>query len=201
VELAPNVWHPRSKAQRVTTRHDKRKTLFDVATLLSIVLLAILPLGYAGSFGVRFTHHTAVGTFRFVSLELDRGRVAFWWQFETLASLPPGFASTIPTGSHLSGIARPRLPSARDWQRALWEFDAHVLRGSSLAPGTSIAPGAWVLLLACPIWCVGLALAILPTIWWTRRRTRSRSRSQRAQGFAVIGTAPSHALDANRIPD
>lgn len=160
----------------------RRKMLFSAFTILSLIALAVLPIGYAGTFGVVLTRQQPPGAFRQIDLTLDRGRVAVWSQSATASALPPGVASTLPGGSHVRWIGRLQAPSGRDWQRALWEFDVHAL--SNVSMGSAVAPGASVFLLAFPIWCVAIPCMILPSIWWVRRRRKMRARH--VEGFAVI---------------
>jgi hypothetical protein len=108
--------------------------------------------------------------------------VALWWGGTPSRGLPASFLQANPPGLRLRPAASVHLPGGRDVRRAIWEFDAHTL----VSPAAS-SPG-WVFLLAFPIWCAAVPCAAFPAAAWLRRR---RAIARRAEGFAVIGNAPS----------
>src|ERR1700722_10179974 len=142
-----------------------RRPLLSVFSVISLVVLAMLALGCVSRYGVGLFHCAAAQSKALeLSLQLQSGRVAFYWE---AWSKPP---STSPIGIHIYRRAlRWRAP---DYRRMIWEFDAHRVS----APG----PGPWVFLVAFPIWCVALPCLIAPLGWM---RTRQRPKYL---GFAVI---------------
>ncbi len=133
------------------------RSLLSALALVSVISLGVLALGLAAEFGPAFLHNVTGGPKPYaldIELELQRGRVAFYWEhFDN----PP--AGLVPAGTHVFWRSvRFRGP---DLRRSIWEFDAHAL---------TPLKGLWVFLVAFPIWCAALPCLIAPLLWLRKRR-------------------------------
>lgn len=150
----------------------RRKTfLFNAATLLSLILLAVLPVGYTGTWGFAVTHArqsatSVIPTYDTVRIYLDSGRLAVWWDPRQPAG--PRWRWMRPI------LRRPSL------SRSLWEFDAHFLPTGRGSPQ--------LFLFACPIWCVAVPFIVMPALWWRRRQRRLEQ--YHVPGFSVLQSDP-----------
>jgi hypothetical protein len=141
--------------------------LLSLAAAISLLMAGILFCGYLGYFGptIAFPRQAGATMQRSLSLELERGRIAFWLDQTHLPTSGP--ARFTQPGVQVMWQARLDRP---DWKRCFWEFDAHRF---STARGTFF-------LFAFPIWCALVPCLIAPLMWLRRRRPRTQV------GFAVI---------------
>jgi hypothetical protein len=138
----------------------------------SMVVLALLPLGYFGRIGVSVTDTWAPGkvpALRRTVISFDGGRMTCWIDTDTR----PAGHSSVGGRSFMRARWRPRLP---DIKHALVGFDSHSL---------PVNIGGSLYLFAFPMWCIALPFLIAPTIY-LRRRLKKRPEPA---GFAVVEIA------------
>ena len=144
------------------------RPLLTAFALISLVALGVLALGYFAEFGPAYLHNVVGGPTphaRDIELQLQRGRVAIYWE---IWSNPP--AGSAPAVTHI--YWRPVRFRSPDLRRSFWEFDAHPL---------ILAKGPWIFLVAFPIWCAALPCLIVPLLW-----LRSKRRITQFSAFPIV---------------
>jgi hypothetical protein len=152
-----------------------RRHVLNAWCIVSLLLAAVMVVGYFVRIDVRGLRGSLTsGQLREASIVTDHGRLRCNLE---RGPLPPQPALA---GWHVHPSVRLARPS--DIRFDVKGFDLHWMIGPS------VAPGATVFLISCPLWFAMIVALVSPAIWLIGRRRRSRERAD-AAGFSVVGAS------------
>jgi hypothetical protein len=155
----------------------RQSLLLTSLSAISLLALAVLATGYFAEFGPLVQYNVFSGPHPrqvSVDLQLQAGRVAFYWQNSNIA---PTKGAIKKLNVRWRGL-RFRSP---DLRRSFWEFDGHLLMSTK---------SAQLYIFAFPIWFLVVPCLIAPLLWLRKRKGGPMG------GFPIILTTPASSEDS-----